>query len=178
MNKEKKIGEWKKLMADQLTEKMKVSGNFFIADYVGLASEEINEFRRELESTSAKYMVVKNSIAKIAFDNAGLGDLVKYVEGGTGIVLSGNDPAATAKTVSKFSEAHKALKIRAGYLDGIVIDAVKINYLASLPSREELIAKVVYGIKSPISGFVSILGNTVKSLLYVIRAIKEKRGTA
>ncbi|MEE8359326.1 MAG: 50S ribosomal protein L10 [Candidatus Omnitrophota bacterium] len=178
MTEEKKIGNWKELMILELTEDIKKANNFFISDYIGLGSEEMNEFRRELETSSSRYIVLKNSIAKIALDSAGFGDLKKHVTGGTGIVYADKDPAAAAKVIYKFGKTHKYLQVKGGYLEGNIVDAEKINYLASLPSRDELIAKVVYGLKAPISGFVGVLGNTIKSLIYVMQAIKEKRKTA
>ena len=178
MEEEKKIGSWKDLMVAELTEKIKENNNFFLSDYIGLASEEINTLRRELESSSSRYIVLKNSIAKIAFDKTGLGDLKKHINGGTGIIFSGDDIVAAAKILTKFSKAHESLKLKGGYLDGNSVDQDKIKYLATLPSREELIARVVYGIKSPISGFVGVLANTLKSLIYAIQAVKEKREAA
>ena len=149
MAEEKKIGAWKELMVNQLTEKLKQDKNLLVSDYIGLSAEEMTELRRELESVSSRYMVLKNSIARIALDNAGFGELKKFVEGGTGIVTGGRDPAQTTKILSKFSKQYGSLKVKGGYLDGGVIDAAKLSYLATLPSRDDLIAKVVYAIKSP-----------------------------
>ncbi len=176
MIEEKKIGSWKELMVLELTEDIKKANNFFISDYIGLESEEVNELRRELEASSSRYTVLKNSIAKIALDKAGFGDLKKHVTDGTGIIYADKDPAAAAKAISKFSKAHKFLKVKGGYLDGSIVDAEKIKYLATLPSKDELIAKFVYGIKAPITGFVGVLSNTLKSLIYVVHAIKDKKG--
>ena len=176
MEKDKKIGAWKKLMISELTGKLKSSKNLIVSDYLGLAGTEMDEFRRELESTSSRYMVLKNSMAKIALKEAGYEELAKYVTGGTGIVLSGKDPAATAKAVWRFSKSHSPVKVRGGYIEGGYVDSARVNYLAMLPSRKELITKVVYGIKAPISGFVGVLANTLKSLVYAVQAIKDKKG--
>ena len=136
----------------------------------------MNELRRELEASSSRYKILKNSIAKIALEDAGYSGLKKHVTGGTGIIYADKDPAAVAKILAKFSKAHEFLKIKGGYVEGNLIDAEKIKYLSTLPSRDELIAKVVYGLKAPISGFVIVLGNTIKSLVYVMQAIKDKKG--
>jgi large subunit ribosomal protein L10 len=176
MENDKKMNTWKEMMVLELSDKLKGSENFFMGDYIGLDSEEINALRRQLEAISAEYMVLKNSVAKKALDDLGLGDLKQFVVGSTGLVLSGDDPAATAKTVTKFGKEHKALKLRGGFLQGNVVDAQRISYLATLPGREELLAKIVYTIKSPITGFVGVLGNTVKGLVYALQAIKDKKG--
>lgn len=175
MEKEIKIGEWKELMVNELTDTLKENANFFLSNYVGLKSDEVNELRRSLESHDSKYLVVKNAIARIVFKNSGLKELVKFVEGDTGLAFGGNDAIAVARTMSKFAKTHEPLKFKGGYLDGDILDVEKIQYLASLPGREELIAKVVFGIKSPISGFVGVLSNTLKSFVYVVQAIKTSR---
>ncbi len=176
MENEKKINTWKEMMVLELSDRLKGSENFFMGDYIGLASEEVNTLRRELESSESEYMVLKNSVAKMALDKVGLEELKKYVTGGTGIIFSGKDPAAASKIAATFSKDHGALKLRGGYLQGSVVDAERINYLATLPGRDELIAKIVYGIKSPISGFVGVLSNTLKGFVYALQAIKDKKG--
>lgn len=174
MEQKKKIGEWKDIMAEELTEVLKRKPNIFLTNYLGLKADELNELRRSLEPYASKYLVVKNSIVRVALKNAGFGELVDLVDGGIGLALGGDDPIVAVKVLNKFSKSHEALKLKGGYLQGEVIDKQKINYIASLPSREQLIAKVVFGIKSPITGFVNILGNTLRNFVYVIQAIKDK----
>ncbi|MBL7069601.1 MAG: 50S ribosomal protein L10 [Candidatus Omnitrophica bacterium] len=176
MEKERKIGEWKEIMTKELAGDLKNSSDIYMSEYIGLKADEVNELRRQLETSSSKYLVVKNSIARIALESAGLGDLAKFVNGNTGMVLSGDNPILTARIISKFSKDHEALKIKGGLLDGDIIDMARIKFLASLPGREELIARIAYGMKSPISGFVFLLGNMLKSLVYVMQAIKDKKG--
>jgi len=176
MEEEKKIGEWKDMMVMELSEKIKDNSDFYLSEYIGLKADELNELKRLLEPFSSKYIVLKNSIAKIAFEKAGLGKLTNLIEGGTAIAFGGKDPVATAKAISTFSKSHNSLKLKGGYLDGDIIDGDKIKYLASLPSRDGLIAQVVFTLKSPISGFAGVLGNTLKKLMYAIQAIKDKKG--
>lgn len=177
MEKEKKIGEWKGIMVTELTEVIKDNSNFFLSDYIGLKADELNELKRSLEPLSCKYMVVKNSIVKIALKNAGLNELNKLINGGTGLVLGG-DTLKAAKIITKFSKSHESLRLKGGYIYGSVVNAARVNYLASLPSRKELITKTVIVIKSPLTGFVSVLGNILSSLVYVLQAIKDKRENA
>lgn len=178
MEKEKKIGEWKGLMVDALFEDIKKDRNFYISNFLGLKAGEINELRRSLESRhAAKYLVVKNSMVKIALEKEGLGDLVKLIDGGTGIVFGGTNSIETAKALTKFSKSHEQLKLRGGYIDGEIIDEARVKYIASLPSKKELITKIVCGMKSPITGFVSVLANTLKSFVFVINAIKDKKAS-
>jgi len=176
MENETKIGNWKELMVTELTDRFKGSDNFYLSSYIGLKSEDMNELRRTLEAHSSTYIVLKNSIAKIALKNAGLNELSGLITGCIGVTLTGDDPVGIAKILAKFSKTHEPLKLKGGYLEGSIIDEAKLRYIASLPGREELIAKIVYMMKFPISGFVGVLGNTLKGFLYVLQAIKDKKG--
>ena len=135
MTENKKMESWKELMVLELTEDIKKQENFFIGDYIGLASEEVNELRRELGASPSRYKILKNSIAKIALEDAGYSGLKKHVTGGTGIIYADKDPAAVAKILAKFSKAHEFLKIKGGYVEGNLIDAEKIKYLATYPAE-------------------------------------------
>ncbi len=176
MENDTKVGSWKELMVNELSAELDKNPDFFISGYLGTESEDLNSLRRRLEEVSSRCKVVKNSIAKNVMAKRGLDELIKAIEGGTAIVFGGNDSAATAKIMAKFTKEKKSVQVRAGYLDGAIIDQARVSYLATLPGKKELIAKVVYGIKSPITGFVYVLANTLKSFLYVLQAIKEKKG--
>lgn len=174
---EKVIGEWKEIMAKELTDVLKENPNLCISNYIGLKAHELDELRRSLEPFSSKYLIVKNSIAKIALEKMKLGELIKFVNGSIGMVLAGDDPIQVVKVVTKFSKSHESLRLKGGYIEGEIIDEDKLRYIASLPNREQLIAKIVYGINSPVIGFVSLLGNTLKKFVYVIAAIKNAKKT-
>ncbi len=177
MVKEKiKIGEWKALMVSELSDGLKGSGNFYISDYLGLKADKANELRRLLEPVAKKYMVVKNSIVRKALETAGLKELSNMITGGTGLIFSDEDVVATAKVLAKFGKDNKSLKVRGGYIDGNIIDGQRVKELAALPSKEELIARVVYGIKAPITGFVGVLSNTLRGLVFCLEALKQKKG--
>jgi large subunit ribosomal protein L10 len=135
----------------------------------------MTELRRELEASSFHYMVVKNTLARLALEKAGYGALAKLVTGGTGIALGEGDAAAAAKILSKFSKTHEPLKVLGGYLDGSMIDGAGVAMLATLPGRNELLARVLATMNAPASSFARVLSNTIKSFLYAVQAIKEKQ---
>ena len=172
----KKIGEWKEIMVKGLSDEFKKGSNVYISDYTGLKADELNELRQLLKPSLSKYLVLKNSIAKRALENAGLGKLKDLITGGTGMIFGGDDPIAAARVAHKFSKTHGALTFRGGYLDGKIIGIDRIKYIASIPGREELLRRIALGIKSPIYGFVSVLGNALRNVVYVIQAIKTKKG--
>jgi len=164
----------KDYMVKELSKKFQSDKNMFITGFWGLGSEDLNKLRSSLLEHSSRYLVVKNSIAKKALKDSKLDELTKFIEGGVGIVFGGKDPINTAKVLSKFAKSHNQLVIRSGILEGEIIDKNKIKEISSLPSKQELLTKLVWLVNSPISGFVNVLAGTLRSFVYAIKAYKEK----
>ena len=101
--------------------------------------------------------------------------MMGLVDGAVGVSLSGEDIIATCKALVDFTKVHEKLKLKGAYLDGKNISPARIKELASLPTRDVLIAQVVGGIKSPITGFVNVLGGVLRKFLYCLDAIKAKK---
>lgn len=177
MKEKKEIAEWKNLMISELTDEIGMEKNFYVGAHLKLKSEEMNDLRRQLEQASSRYLVLKNTIARIAVKNAGLEPLNQYITGSVGLIFGGSDPVQTARLLSRFSKEHESFKFTGGYLNGCLIDAERIKYLAGLPGRNELIAKAVYTIKAPLAGLVGVLNNTLCGFLYTLQAIKNKKET-
>ena len=166
--------ECKEFMVKGLAEDFASDKNLFITGFWGLGAHDLGGLRCSLKNVSSKYLVVKNSIAKRALKESKLDDLLSSIEGGVGIAFGGKDPVTTIKTLVDFGKSHKALDIRAGYLDGKLLDKSQIKQIAMLPSREELLTKLVWTMNSPVSGFVNVLAGVLRSFIYVVKAYKEK----
>lgn len=167
------ISQWKELMTKELAAEFDKKSDYYFVSYLGLKAEQMNELRRRLKQHSSECTVVKNSVAKIALEKAGLSALIKFVEGGI-VVITGKDAVTAAKTVVNFSKSHEALKIRGGYLAGDIVDETRIKFIATLPAKEALIGALACGLKSPLHGLVGVLSNTLRSFIGVIQAIKDK----
>ena len=180
MMKEDKFGKMcKELMVNEIVSRFKERPNFFLTSYMGSGAQELELLRRSLKKSSSRYFVVKNSILKVVFDKRKLDEMSPFVDGGVGISLSGEDAISTCKTLVNFSKDHEKFKVKAGRIDGRNISAERIRELARLPARDVLLALVVGGMKSPITGFVNVLGGVLRKLVYVVDAIKvSKEGTA
>ncbi len=170
-----KIAEWKSLMISELTDEIAKEKNFYVGAHSRLKSEEMNNLRRQLEQISSRYLVLKNTVARIAIKGAGFEPLNQYITGPVGLIFAGTDPVQTARLLSRFGKEHESFKFAGGYLNGSPIDAERIKYLAGLPGRNELIAKAVYTIKAPLAGLVGVLNNTLCGFLYALQAIKDKK---
>ena len=161
----------------ELRDRLATSRNLFFTDYTGLTVEEITRLRGELRKDGNTYSVVKNTLFRIA-----AGDLATQVEsflaGPTGIVFAGEDPIAPAKALKTFADATKKVAVKAAYIDGRIVDAKQVQTLASLPSKLELIAKLVGSLASPMRGLVTVLSGNQSGLVRALNAIREQKEAA
>ncbi len=174
MLKKDKFGKMcKEKMIAELTSSLDEHPNFILTSYMGSSVNDLEQVRKNLKPASASYMVVKNSILRIILDDRKMDSLKPMVDGGVGISFSGDDIVATCKALVNFSKDHDKFKIKGAMVDGKLLMAEDIKVLASLPSREVLLARVVGGMKSPINGFVNTLGGIIRKFVYVVDAIKN-----
>ena len=171
-----KILQKKQAQVEELTEKLQSAVAGVVVDYKGISVENDTKLRRELRSAGIEYAVVKNSILRRACENSGFEALNGYLVGTTAIAISKNDPVAAAKILSKYAAGSKgAYTVKAGFVEGRVINAAEVDELAKLPSREELVAKVLGGLNAPITGFVHVLNANLRGLVVALNAISEKK---
>jgi large subunit ribosomal protein L10 len=149
-----------------------------LADYRGLTVEQDTALRSALRKAGVEYKVVKNTLTRFAVKESNLGGLESYLSGPTSLALSETDPVAPAKILSEYAKKFEKLEIKAGVVEGKVIDVKGVNALADLPSREVLIAKVLGGFNAPITGFVNVLNGNIRGLVVALNAIAEKQAQA
>ena len=165
-------------MINEVLTDFKERPNFFLTNYMGSSVSDLENVRKSLRPCKSSFFVVKNSILNVVLDQLKLEDAKKLVDGGVGISLSGDDVIATSKVLVNFSKTHEKFKIKGAYIDGKLISAEKIKEMASLPSKEVLLAQVVCGIKAPITGFVMVLGGVIRKFVYVVDAVKNSKEKA
>jgi len=153
--------------------------NFIITSFMGSSTSDLESLRRTLKKTSSNYFVVKNSILRLIFGKLKLEEDIAKIDGGMGISLCGDDPVATCNILVTFAKTHDKLKIKGGIVDGKRLSSDRIKELAGLPPKGILLARVVGGIKSPITGFVNTLSGVLRKFVYVVDAIKtsKEKGT-
>lgn len=156
--------------------KMKNSVAGVIVDYKGISVEKDSQMRRELREAGVEYAVIKNRILTRACENVGFEELQSVLAGPTAIAVSEDDPVAAAKILAKYSsELKDHFVIKAGFVDGRVINAEEVEVLAKLPSREELIAKAMGSLNAPISGLVNVLNGNIRGLAIALGQILEQK---
>lgn len=159
----------------ELKDLLSSSKGAVLVDYCGLTVAEDTELRSKMREAGVKYMVAKNTFIRIAAKEAGIEGLDAYLEHNTAVAFSAEDPVAPAKILNDFSKDHNALEIKAGILDGKVIALDEVKALAELPSREELLAKLVGSMQAPISGLVNVLQGTIRNFVYTLEAVRQKK---
>ena len=160
---------------DEIKEKINKAQSMILVDYRGLNVAQLTELRSQYRNAGVDYKVYKNSMMRFAFKDSGLEDFNEFLKGPSAVAFGYDDPVSAAKITSEFAKANNKLEIKAGIVDGKVIDVAGVNSLASLPSREVLVAQVLGGLNSPIQGFANVLSGTIKGLAVALNAIVEQK---
>lgn len=160
---------------EEIKEKIDKAQAIVLVDYRGLNVEQLTELRRKYRSAGVEYKVYKNTMMRFAFKDAGFEEFNEFLKGPSAVAFGYDDPVQAAKITSEFAKEHKNLEIKAGIVDGKIIDIAGVNALAELPSREVLIAQTLGGFNAPIQGFANVLQGTIRGLAVVLNAIKEKQ---
>ena len=160
---------------EEIKEKIGRAQTLVLVDYRGLNVEQLTELRSQYRNANIDYKVYKNTMMRIAFKDLGLEDFNEFLKGPSAVAFGYDDPVAAAKITAEFAKTNSKLEIKAGIVDGKVIDVAEVNNLASLPSREVLVAQVLGGLNAPIQGFANVLQGTIRSLAIVLNAIAEEK---
>ena len=173
-----KILEEKKQLVADLAEKMRSASGGVLVDYRGITVEQDTAMRAELRKAGVEYAVIKNTISRFAVKECGFDDLLPVLEKMTAIAISKDDPVAPAKILKSYADKIDSFSIKAGFVDGKIIGTSEVETLATLPSKEVLIAKVMGSLNAPISGLVNVLNGNIRGLAAVIQAIHDKKAEA
>lgn len=159
----------------ELKEKLGSIKGAVLADYRGLNVADATKLRRALREAGIEFRVVKNTMTRIAAKEIGIEGLDTHLEGPTAIAFGYQDPVSPAKVLSEFAKGNKNLVIKAGILEGKVVDADGVRVLADLPPREVLIAKMLGSMQAPITGFVNVLQGNLRNLVYTLDAVRAQK---
>lgn len=165
----------KEQIVQKLAQRLAETQATFLADYRGINVDQATALRRELTQAGVEYRVIKNNLIKLAAKGTPAEALQDFCAGPTAIALSGADPVAPAKILSKFSKDVQAFELKAGVLGGKLMSVADINALADLPSREELLARALSSMNAPMSNFVGTLAAVPRSLVQVLNAIGQNK---
>lgn len=155
----------KKEYVSQLREKVENSVAGVVVSYQGISVADDTSLRKELREAGIDYKVVKNTMLRFAVEGTAFADLSNVLEGSTALAVSNEDPIAAAKILAKYADKIESFELKAGYLDGKVLDATGISEIAKLPGKQELLSMLC-----------SALSGNIRGLAVAINAIAEKQG--
>jgi large subunit ribosomal protein L10 len=161
-----------------LTALLREARCIILNDFTGLNVAGISELRRLCREHGVSFRVVKNTLAKRSFEELGIEGLEGLLEGPTALAVSNADEVTPAQILKKFAEEHELLRLKGGYVAGRVITTDEAQRLASLPGRDVLVAQVVGTFQAPLRGLVTVLSASLRDLVRVLDAVKEKKGAA
>ena len=152
-----KILEEKKQVVESLAAKISTAKAGVLVKYEGIKVAEDTELRNALRKAGVEYTVMKNTLTGKACDIAGYGDMKQYLNGMTAIAISQEDPIAPAKIMKEFADKIECFEIKAGFVDGGILDQAGVEALAATPSKEVLLAKMMGSLMSSLYGFARVL---------------------
>ena len=171
LTKEQKTG-----ILDGMIQNMKDAKAVVFADFQGLTVKDMKELRGKMREKGVSYQVAKKTLIKLAAKEAGFPELTEEtLQGPVGVAFSMEDEISAAKLIHTTAKTNENLKLRGALFEGRVLSIAETKELAMLPGREELLAKFVYILKSPLQGFHGVLNNTVSGFVRVLDAIREKQ---
>lgn len=152
-----KILQKKKAEVEKLNSKIRNAQSFVLADYKGLTVEQDTKMRKAMREAGVEYRVYKNSIIRFAIKDTPYGDLEKYLEGPTAIAISEADPIMPSKLIDQFAKEFDKLEIKAGMVEGRILDVDGVKELAKTPSKEELLARLIGSLQGSLYGLAIAL---------------------
>lgn len=170
-----KTRQEKEQVVEDLAEAIAKMRSVVFANYEGLKVKDIEELRRNLKKEGMKYLVAKKTLLRLALQKAGKDLNPKALVGNFATIISFDDEVAPARMIAKFAKDHEAMKIVGGVLENKMIDSKAVIALSKLPSKQELLAKLVGTINAPVSGFVNVLAANLRNFIYLLNAIKDKK---
>jgi large subunit ribosomal protein L10 len=166
----------KEAIIAEVVEKAARAVAMYFADFSKLTVAEETELRREFRKSGVEYNVVKNTLARKALQQlTGYDRVYDKLVGPTGIAFSYDDPSAPAKIIKKYSEKLGKFKLKAAVIEKQVYDATRLNELANMPSRKDMIAAILGSLQAPASGIVGAINAVARDLVYVLDAIEKKK---
>jgi large subunit ribosomal protein L10 len=170
MNKDEKTE-----IISEVKEMIENSSAIYLTDYSGITVADISTIRNEFRKEGVRYKVIKNTLFKRALEEAGKYDkLADHLIGMTGYAFASDNPVAPAKIIKKYNDASQKLSLKACYIENQYYDGNKLNEIASLPSKNDIIAGILASINSPASGIVGTINAVFSNLVSVIDQISKK----
>jgi large subunit ribosomal protein L10 len=163
---------------EALEQRLRSSTIVILTDYRGLTVGEIGALRGKLRGASLEYRVAKNTLLSRAAERVGVVGLDPHLTGPTAVVFGKDDPGVPARLLQEFIRQYRKLEIKGGVVEGQALDAAEVQALASLPTKLELVARVVGAVQGPLVSLVSVLSAAPRGLVTALEALRKQREAA
>jgi large subunit ribosomal protein L10 len=161
---------------NELKKDLSEAKNFVVAQFKGITVAQDTELRQKIRATNSKYRVVNNKIAKIATKGTAAEKLADALKGSTSIAYNNTDPVALAKALTAYSKANPVFVFKTGMVEGRVVNLADLISIASLPSKEELIAKLLFLLNAPAQRIAVATNGVARNLAIVVgQAVEQKK---
>lgn len=154
------------------------ASNAVLFGFAGLKVNEVTELRRQVRGTQSKYVVVKNTLALRATKGTALEGVAEHFTGPTAVAYNRSNPVALAKVLTAFAKTNPNLVFKAAIVEGQAVPAAQIQVIADLPSREQLVSKLLFLIQSPMRRLVTVLNGPIRGLAATLHQIADQKAKA
>lgn len=165
----------KQELVDQYASGLAIAPHAFLVDFKGIDVNQATELRSKIREQGGHYEVVKNTLALRAIEGKALGALRDQFQGPTGVAYSAEDPVSLAKALTEFAKSTPALEFKGGVLDGQAVEASDIQEIARMPGREELLAKLLFLLQSPVTRLARGLAAIPRQFVVVLDQIAQAK---
>lgn len=162
-------------MISALTSEIGQAQNAFLISFKGVTVPQVTELRRQVRESGSSYIVVKNTLALLALKDSPLVELRDQFRGETALAYNKTDAVILAKALTKFAKEVPSVTFKGALLDGKLVPASQIDQIANLPSREELVSKLLYVLQSPMRGLATVLNANIRNLAVVLDMVAKQR---
>jgi len=167
--------EQKQQQIDALKDAFGPAAGVFVMDFTGLSVGEVTELRRKVKEADGTYVVVKNTLARIAVAGSANEGIKGLLEGPSAVAYTTGDAVTLAKALAEFAKSHEKLRFRGGLVSGQVLDSAQAQRVATLPSKQELVARLLFMLQSPMRRLVVALNWPTRSLAVTVKQIADER---
>ncbi|MCI8369591.1 MAG: 50S ribosomal protein L10 [Clostridia bacterium] len=167
--------EAKKVVVQEITEKIKAAKSVVLVDYNKLSVAEVSALRNKCKQANCEYKVYKNTLVRKALNDLGYKDFDADLNGPTAVTFGADETAAAKVMVAAAKDYDGKITVKSAFVDNAYVDKAGVKALASMPSREELVAKMLGSMQAPLSNFVGVLNNLVAGVVRVLHAVAEQK---
>ena len=160
---------------EEINASLEKAKSVFLTDFSGLTVEEVTRLRKDFRKANVKYLVVKNTLARISAKDNGYEALVPFLQGPTGMAIAMDDPVAPVRIIFDFKKDKENPSIKAAFLEGELLDQKSAEEVRNIPPRDVLLAQVASAFAAPLSGFVGGLKAVISNFANVLNQVQEKK---